>query len=44
MQIRDVIPVAAVQSFYRKRFDTEEDRVNDLFLKADGKGVTVKKR
>lgn len=33
-----------VQSFYRKRFDTEEDRVNELFLKADSKGVTVKKR
>lgn len=32
------------QSFYRKRFDTEEDRVNELFLKADSKGVTVKKR
>lgn len=33
-----------LQSFYRKRFDTEEDRVNELFLKADSKGVSVKKR
>lgn len=31
------------QAFYKKHFDTEEDRVNDLFLKAEGKGVIVKK-
>ncbi|KAI3371837.1 hypothetical protein L3Q82_006719 [Scortum barcoo] len=31
------------QSFYKKHFDTEEDRVNELFLKADSKGVTVEK-
>lgn len=32
-----------LQSFYRKHFDTEEDRVNELFLKAESKGVLVKK-
>uniref|UniRef100_UPI003AAE5AD3 protein GUCD1 isoform X2 n=1 Tax=Centroberyx gerrardi TaxID=166262 RepID=UPI003AAE5AD3 len=31
------------QSFYKKHFDTEEDRVNELFLKAESKGVVVKK-
>lgn len=31
------------QSFYKKHFDTEEDRVNELFLKAESKGVLVKK-
>lgn len=31
------------QSFYKKHFDTEEDRVNRLFLKAESKGVVVKK-
>lgn len=31
------------QSFYKKHFDTEEDRVNELFQKADNKGVVVKK-
>ncbi|XP_061622644.1 protein GUCD1 isoform X1 [Phyllopteryx taeniolatus] len=31
------------QSFYKKHFDTEEDRVNELFLKAENKGVVVKK-
>lgn len=31
------------QSFYKKHFDTEEDRVNELFLKAESKGVVVNK-
>ncbi|KAJ4941380.1 hypothetical protein JOQ06_011263 [Pogonophryne albipinna] len=31
------------QNFYKKHFDTEEDRVNELFLKAESKDVTVKK-
>ncbi|KAG5840740.1 protein GUCD1 isoform X1 [Anguilla anguilla] len=31
------------QSFYKKHFETEEDRVNELFLKAESKGVVVKK-
>ncbi|XP_055742524.1 protein GUCD1-like isoform X3 [Salvelinus fontinalis] len=30
------------QSFYKKHFDTEEDRVNKLFLKAESKSVVVK--
>ncbi|XP_070993432.1 protein GUCD1-like isoform X5 [Oncorhynchus clarkii lewisi] len=30
------------QSFYKKHFDTEEDRVNKLFLKAESKNVVVK--
>lgn len=32
-----------LQSFYKKHFETEEDRVNELFLKADSKGVVMKK-
>ncbi|XP_026176812.1 protein GUCD1 isoform X1 [Mastacembelus armatus] len=32
-----------LQSFYKKHFDTEEDRVNQLFLKAESKGVVVSK-
>ncbi|XP_003974771.1 protein GUCD1 isoform X1 [Takifugu rubripes] len=31
------------QSFYKKHFDTEEDRVNKLFQNAESKGVVVKK-
>nr|XP_020454952.1 protein GUCD1 isoform X2 [Monopterus albus] len=31
------------QSFYKKHFDTEEDRVNELFLKAESKGVVIRK-
>ncbi|KTF76711.1 hypothetical protein cypCar_00010414 [Cyprinus carpio] len=30
-------------SFYKKHFETEEDRVNELFLKAESNGVLVKK-
>ena len=30
------------QSFYKKHFDTEEDRGNKLFLKAESKNVVVK--
>ncbi|XP_051525389.1 protein GUCD1-like isoform X1 [Myxocyprinus asiaticus] len=32
-----------MRSFYKKHFDTEEDRVNELFLKAESKGVVVEK-
>jgi len=32
-----------LQSFYKKHFETEEDRVNELFMKAESKGVLVKK-
>ncbi|KAL2091808.1 hypothetical protein ACEWY4_011606 [Coilia grayii] len=31
------------QSFYKKHFETEEDRVNELFLRAESRGVVVKK-
>ncbi|XP_047655963.1 protein GUCD1 isoform X4 [Tachysurus fulvidraco] len=31
------------QSFYKKHFDSEEDRVNELFLKAESRGIMVKK-
>ncbi|XP_063050686.1 protein GUCD1 isoform X2 [Engraulis encrasicolus] len=31
------------QSFYRKHFETEEDRVNQLFSRAESRGVVVKK-
>ncbi|XP_039628069.1 protein GUCD1 [Polypterus senegalus] len=31
------------QSFYKKHFETEEDRVNELFNKADSNGVVVEK-
>ena len=37
-----IIP-SCKQSFYKKHFDTEEDRVNELFLKAESKGVVVNK-
>lgn len=32
-----------LQSFYKKHFDTEEDRVNKLFQNAESKGVIVRK-
>ncbi|XP_041059486.1 protein GUCD1 isoform X3 [Carcharodon carcharias] len=32
------------QSFYRKHFETEEDRVNQLFARAEANGVQVEKR
>ncbi|XP_060699815.1 protein GUCD1 [Hemiscyllium ocellatum] len=32
------------QSFYRKHFETEEDRVNQLFSQAEANGVHVEKR
>ncbi|MGH0151454.1 UNVERIFIED_CONTAM: hypothetical protein FKN15_024104 [Acipenser sinensis] len=31
-------------SFYKKHFSTEEDRVNELFAKAEANGVVVEKR
>ncbi|KAL4609578.1 protein GUCD1 [Arapaima gigas] len=31
------------ESFYKKHFETEEDRVNELFFKAESKGVVVNK-
>ena len=38
-----VVSCCGLQSFYKKHFDTEEDRVNELFLKAESKGVVVRK-
>lgn len=35
--------VLLLQSFYKKHFEKEEDRVNELFMKAESKGVLVKK-
>ncbi|XP_041079917.1 protein GUCD1-like [Polyodon spathula] len=32
------------QSFYKKHFSTEENRVNELFAKAEANGVVVEKR
>lgn len=36
-------PVLSLQSFYRKHFDTEETRVNQLFAQAQACKVLVEK-
>eukprot|EP00061_Rhincodon_typus_P014476 g41513.t1 len=36
--------LALEKSFYRKHFETEEDRVNQLFSRAEANGVHVEKR